>query len=126
MIPFITHTAAARLEGWLKGLWYDPTCIQLCRRLVTYMHAHTQSTIQNICSNRQHTIHGNKAWKPDNNSQWLQTVRCFNYKQQHYRQMDHQIQTWEDKNYLQRGERAILGPALWSILTHSSSAAFVI
>lgn len=40
--------------------------------------------------------------------------------------MDHQIQIREDKNYLQHGERAILGPALWSILTHSSSAAFVI
>jgi len=32
----------------------------------------------------------------------------------------------EDKNNLQHGERAIQGPALWSTLSHSSSAVFVI
>jgi len=52
---------------------YNTHCGCQSGRLATYVHTHThthtKSTIQNICSNRQHIMHGNKAWKPDNNSQ---------------------------------------------------------
>jgi len=35
------------VEGWLKGLCYDSTCSELCRRLVTYTHTHTHTHTQN-------------------------------------------------------------------------------